>query len=64
MNAYLDLATFVIKMAFLAIVLGAVGYGVRNFLNTMATRSHAEKTNQEAVVAGARARAKARQAHA
>lgn len=60
MAAYVQLGVLFVQLAFLAVVLGAVGFGVRKVIYAFLESRQESKMRAEAVVMAARARASAR----
>jgi hypothetical protein len=58
-SAYVELGALIIQLIFLAIALSAVGLGVRNIINRVSESRQQTRLNQEAMMARAKARAKA-----
>ncbi len=60
MNPQIELFLLVIKLAFLACVLGFVGFAVRKFLNALSDSRQQSRMREQAMVAASHARARAR----
>jgi hypothetical protein len=62
MGAYVELASLTIMLAFLAVVLSAIGWGASKLLHSIFDARRQKKMKAEALVAAASSRARARAA--